>query len=78
MPGTRSRLAATIPLPPMTADQAVLLFEILGEVAAAVWDAYDAEICALAQHELQRELAESCEDDLVDAGDPDADPSIPF
>jgi hypothetical protein len=74
----RSRLSATIALPAMTTEQASLLFEVLGEIAAAIWDAYEPEISSLAAEEARLALYEPDEDDLVVTGDPDADPSIPF
>ncbi len=66
-PHCRSQLYATITLPAMTAEQATLLFDVLGEVAAAIWDAYEPEISCIAAEEAR--LYEPDEDGHLDIDD---------
>ena len=78
MAGARDRPGVNIPLPAMTADQAVMLYEILGEIAVAIWDAYDAEIAACAEHELLTEEIAQLDAELATTEDPDSGDFLPF
>lgn len=67
----------TIDLPYLTTEQALLLFEVLGEVATAIWDAHDPEIGDLVAEQAFQEAAIR-DYEMTSLDDLDSDTLPPF